>query len=401
MKWNSDYKNKKFEWWHTKKDGTLVPVEIMMTSILMNDKKVFHIVWRDISERKQFEHELEYLSYHDQLTGLYNRRFYQEELNRMDTSRNLPITIVMGDVNGLKLVNDSFGHAIGDELLKKVAEVLKEACRYDDIVARLGGDEFVILLPKTNIFEADQIIKRINTLAALEKVASIDISVSFGYDSKNDKNENIQETIKRAEDHMYKKKLFESPSMRGKTIKAIINTLHEKNKREELHSRRVSKFCENMGRALNLAEGEIQELKTMGLLHDIGKIAIDESILNKPGKLTESEWDEIKRHPEIGYRILSTVNDMSEMADFVLYHHERWDGTGYPKGLKKEEIPFLSRVIAIADAYDAMTSDRSYREALPEEVAISQLQKNAGTQFDPELVPVFVEKVIAFLDEDR
>ena len=384
----------KFEWWYKRVDGKLLPVEVMMTTILLNGKKVFHSLWRDISERKQMENKLEYLSYHDQLTGLYNRRFFEEELKRLDVERNLPLTIVMGDVNGLKLINDSFGHAMGDELLKKVAEVIIKGCRTDDIVARLGGDEFVILLPKTDAYEAEQIIKRIKDLALKEKVGSIDISISFGYETKNNEEEKIQDIFKKAEDHMYKKKLFESPSMRGKTINAIITTLHEKNKREEQHSHRVSKLCKSMGKALGLSEDEIKELKTVGLLHDIGKIAIDENILNKPGKLTDDEWEEIKRHPEIGYRILSTVNDMSEMAEYVLAHHERWDGKGYPKGLKGEEIPLQSRIITIADAYDAMTSERSYRSALPEEVAIEELKKNAGIQFDPELVKVFIEKVL-------
>ena len=264
----------------------------------------------------------------------------------------------------------------------------------DDIIARLGGDEFVILLPKTDAYETQQIIKRISDLALIEKVGAIDISISFGYETKNTEEEIIEEIFKKAEDHMYKKKLFESPSMRGKTISAIIKTLHEKNKREEQHSHRVSELCKSMGESLRLPEDEIQELKTVGLLHDIGKIAIDENILNKPGKLTEEEWEEIKRHPEIGYRILSTVNDMSQMAEYVLAHHERWDGKGYPKGLKGEEIPFVSRIIAIVDTYDAMTSERSYRSALPEEVAVAELQKNAGIQFDPELVGIFIEKVL-------
>jgi diguanylate cyclase (GGDEF)-like protein/PAS domain S-box-containing protein len=391
---NTTQKNIRFEWWHQKNDGTLLPVEVMLTSILLNEKKVFHILWRDISERKKMEQKLKYLGYHDLLTGLYNRRFFEEELKRLDVERNFPLTIVIADVNGLKLINDSFGHAMGDELLKTVAEVTKKACRADDIIARLGGDEFVILLPKTNASETEQILNRIKALARKEKVGSIAISVAFGYETKKKEEEKIQEILKKAEDHMYKKKLFESPSMRGKTINAIINTLHEKNKREEQHSHRVSALCKSMGKALGLPEGEIEELKTVGLLHDIGKIAIEETILNKPGKLTDEEWREIKRHPEIGYRILSTVNDMSEMAEYVLAHHERWDGKGYPKGLKGEEITLQSRIISIADSYDAMTSERSYRSALPEKVAREELQKNSGAQFDPELVRVFIEKVL-------
>ncbi|ENJ9653340.1 diguanylate cyclase [Clostridium botulinum] len=384
----------KFEWWFKRVDGTLLPVEVMMTTILHNGKKVFHSLCRDIRERKEMENKLEYLSYHDQLTGLYNRRFFEKELKRLDAKKNLPLTIVMADVNGLKLVNDSFGHAAGDELLEKVSEVIKKGCRSNDIIARLGGDEFVILLPKTDIYETEQIVKNINALALKETVSAVNISISFGYGTKKKEGEKIEEILKKAEDYMYKKKLFESPSMRGKTIGAIINTLHEKNKREEEHSHRVSMLCQDMGHALGLTESETEELKTIGLLHDIGKIAIEENILNKREELTEDEWQEIKRHPEIGYRILNTVNDMLEIAEYVLYHHERWDGKGYPKGLKGEEIPLQSRIITIVDAYDAMTSQRSYRNALQEEIAIEELKINSGTQFDPELVRIFIEKVL-------
>lgn len=384
----------KFGWWHQKSNGELVPVEVMMTVILLNGRKVFHALLRDVSDRNELEQKLEYLSYHDQLTGLYNRRFFEEELERLDVEINYPLTIIMADVNGLKLINDSFGHAIGDKLIQKVAEVLSRGCRADDIIARLGGDEFVILLPRTDNYEAEKIINRIEVDTLNEKVGSIGISVSYGWETKTKEEQRTQDILKRAEDHMYKIKLFESPGMRGKIIKEIIGTLHEQNKKEEQHSYRVSLLCQRMGIALGLSESEIQELKSVGILHNIGKIAIDGRILNKPAKLTNLEWEEIKRHPEIGYRILSTVNDMSEMSEYVLAHHERWDGKGYPKGLKGEEIPFQSRIINIADSYDAMTSERAYGSALSEEGAIEELQKNSGTQFDPELVKVFIQGVL-------
>ncbi|EJO5347615.1 diguanylate cyclase [Clostridium botulinum] len=354
----------------------------------------FAAILTDITERKQMENKLEYLSYNDQLTGLYNRRYFERQLTKLDVKENLPLTIVMADVNGLKLVNDSFGHVAGDELLKKVGQVIKKGCRDNDIIARLGGDEFVILLPKTGTCETEEIMKNIKKIALQEAVGVIDISVSLGYGTKKNQEEKIEEILKKAEDYMYKKKLFEGPSMRGKIIKAIISTLHEKNKREEEHSHRVSNLCYHMGKNLGLPEGEIEELKTIGLLHDIGKIAIEDNILNKPGKLTNEEWKEIKRHPEIGYRILSTVNDMLEISEYTLYHHERWDGKGYPKGLKGQEIPLQSRIITIIDAYDAMTSKRSYRNALSEEVAIEELKLNAGIQFDPDLTRIFVQKVL-------
>jgi len=296
-------------------------------------------------------------------------------------------------VNGLKLVNDSFGHAVGDQLLKKVAELLKNSCRQDDIISRIGGDEFVVIFPKSDASEVETIVNRIQEQTSREKVESLDISISFGWAAKLTEEEDIREVLKRAEDHLYKKKLFESPSMRSKTIHTIIHTLHEKNKREEAHSRRVSEFCEKLGNALNLPDGEVKELRSVGLLHDIGKIAIDERTLNKPGRLTDEEWNEITRHPEIGYRILSTVNEMAEMAEHVLAHHERWDGNGYPKGLKGEEIPLQARIIALADAFDAMTSDRSYRPAISPESALEEIRIHSGTQFDPRLAEVFIEMV--------
>lgn len=352
------------------------------------------LVFRDVTVERNNQKRIAYLSYHDQLTGLYNRRYLEEELKRLDKQKNLPLTIVMADVNGLKLINDSFGHATGDQLLKKVAEVIKRGCRADDIVSRIGGDEFVILLPRSDTLKTEHIVGRLQAMCSNEKVASIDISISFGWATKHSDAEDVLDVFKKAEDYMYKRKLYESPSMRGKTIGAIIKTLHEKNKREEQHSHRVSAYCMEMGKALGLSEGDIQDLKTGGLLHDIGKIAINENILNKTEALTNEQWEEIKRHPEIGYRILSSVNDLAEIAEHVLAHHERWDGGGYPKGLKGAAIPLQARIMAIADAYDAMTSERAYRGALPEEIAIIELQKNSGIQFDPQLVRAFIISVL-------
>lgn len=351
-------------------------------------------IMEDISEKKRKEEKIIFLSFHDQLTGLYNRRFYEEELKRLDKERNLPLTIIMGDVNGLKLINDSFGHVVGDELLIKTAEIIRKGCRSDDIISRVGGDEFVILLPQTNENETAQIINRINKLCSYEKVGSVDISISFGFETKNKMDYKIEDVFKKAEDYMYNHKLFESPSIHGKTVNTIMKTLYEKNKREEAHSQRVSKLSQSIGEALGLSDYKIKELETVGLLHDIGKIAIGEHILSKSGILTSEELEEIKRHPEIGYRILSTVNEMSEMADYVLAHHERWDGKGYPKGLKADEIPLESRIIAIAGAYDAMTGERSYRRPMQSAEVLEELRLNAGTQFDSELVYLFIEKIL-------
>lgn len=351
-------------------------------------------ITRDITEERQYQQKFEYLSYRDQLTGLFNRRYFEEELARLDDKLNLPFSIVMADVNGLKLINDSFGHDKGDELLIKVANVLNRTCDINSVISRIGGDEFVILLPRTNEKEVEQLIERIKSACENEKVVSMDLSISFGFATKHDDEENINDILNKAEDSMYKRKLFEGPSMRGKTIGAIINTLHEKNVREEEHSKRVSGYCSSLAKKLDFSERDTNEITNAALLHDIGKVAITEYLLNKPGRLSDDEFNEVRRHPEIGYRILSSVNDMSDMAEIVLFHHERWDGKGYPKGLKGKEIPLQARIISIADSFDAMISERSYKKPKSLEEAKREFEINAGTQFDPELSKIFIDEVI-------
>ena len=193
---------------------------------------------------------------------------------------------------------------------------------------------------------------------------------------------------------MYEQKIIDNDVIRGNVITTINKSLFEKNRQEKRHSDRVGEFCQKIGQALGLSHTEIIKVKASGTLHDIGKIAIDENILHKPGSLTKQEWEDIKRHSEIGYRIVNSTFSITDMANGILSHHERWDGTGYPRGLKGSEIPLLARMIAIADSYDAMISNRPYRKPLTEEAALEEVIKNAGKQFDPELARLFVEKVL-------
>ena len=377
------------------KNGFEWPIEDSAAPIMDREKNIHGVVlvFRDVTEKKKKQAEIEYLSFHDQLTGLYNRRFFEEELERLDTTINLPLTIAMLDINGLKLANDAFGHAVGDMVLKKVAKLIKKVFRSDDVIARIGGDEFVIILKKTNSKRAKRIMERLTKAISSEKVKSLILSISCGWETKYNNDDNIATILKKAEDQMYRRKLSESASIHHKTISVIIKTLYEKNQREEKHSKRVGQLCAAIGTALGLKDEDIGELRTVGLMHDIGKIAIDDRILNRPEALVESEWLEIKRHPEIGYKILSSVNEFAPLAEYVLAHHERWDGNGYPRGLKGEKIPLEARIIAVADAYDAMTSDRPYRLGLSQDAALAEIKRNAGTQFDPVIVKVFLEKV--------
>ncbi|WP_425806199.1 PAS domain S-box protein [Desulfitobacterium sp. Sab5] len=382
-------------------DGRKVLVDTLKTPYWDYDGNLIGIlgISRDITDRKQKEEEIYHIAYHDHLTGLYNRRFYEEELRRINVRRNMPLTIGMGDVNGLKVINDSFGHTVGDELLKKAAEIIKKSCRADDIIARLGGDEFVLLLPQTSSAEAEKIVERIHELSSKEKINGLDISISFGHETKIKETEAIDDIIKNAEDKMYRNKIYETASWRSKTIDLIMNTLYEKNNREMFHSKRVSRICEEIAIHMNLGKSAVEKIKLAGLVHDIGKIGIDEKILNNPNKLNEDEWYEMKKHSEIGYRILMSAKEFSEIAKYVLEHQEKWDGSGYPNGLKGQEISLEARIISVADAFDAMTGIRTYGQVLTIEEALEEIRRCAGKHFDPGIAKLFVEKVAVSLQQ--
>ncbi len=338
--------------------------------------------------------ELAYMSYHDFLTGLYNRRYLNQAFEKYSKINYHPLAIIIADINGLKLINDSFGHAIGDVYLVKVASILQKTLPEKAVVARLSGDEFAILSPNTDANEAEHIVQEVKYAISIERVNEIELSLSLGYGIKSSLSQDYESIMKIAEDSMYRKKILESPSMRRNTIHVILKTLHEKNKREEEHSQRVSRMAMLLGKAIGFSEEKLKELELIGLLHDIGKIGIDEKILNKEGSLTSTEYEIIKKHPEISFRILNTTPDMLEIASYVLYHHERWDGKGYPSGISGKNIPLQSRIIAIVDAYDAMTSKRSYRPAQSISYAIEELKQGSGSQFDPDLISVFITKIL-------
>jgi len=366
---------------------------------LPDGRKSVLSVATDVTTRRELEQKLIKLSFHDELTGLYNRRFYEEELLRLNTKRNYPLTLLMGDVNGLKIINDSFGHLSGDELLKTTAQVLRQVCRRDDILVRLGGDEFMIILPKTDSKETNDLIVRIKKELENHKVESIAISISFGQASITSEDQSIEKVFILAENAMYQNKLLESPSIRGFAIDVILNTVFEIDPTIKTHSENVSICATKIATAMKLSQIEILEIKTAALLHDIGKIVTPVSILRKEGKLTTEEMNEIKKHPERGYRILSSGPSMENISKYCLHHHERYDGTGYPNGLSKEEIPLQSRIISLADAYDAMVSERTYKDALTTKEAIEEIKRNMGTQFDPKIAKTFIKEVLEKLKD--
>jgi diguanylate cyclase (GGDEF)-like protein/PAS domain S-box-containing protein len=387
--------SRKNEEWVVYPDGKRVLLDTLKTPFYDAEENVLGLIGisRDITERKTKEDEILYLSYNDVLTGVYNRRFFEEEFKRIDTEKYYPLSIIMGDVNGLKIVNDAFGHLEGDNLLKSVAIDIKYVCAEMGVVARWGGDEFVVLLPNTTNETCGEICKDI--LSKKENnTTNIKTSISLGYSTKFNSEENITKILKEAEDMMYKHKLTESDSYRYFIIQSITKTLYEKDHETEEHANRLKNYCNQIGKLVGLSELELNELEVFAALHDIGKIAINENILKKTEKLTEEECCKLKKHSEIGYRIVKSVPELINIADFILAHHERWDGNGYPKGLKGTNIPLLSRILAVVDAYDAMTNDRSYRKALSKDESIKELLINAGKQFDPHIVEIFIKKVL-------
>ena len=380
-----------------RKNGETLPIEDSAAPIRDERGTILGavLVFRDYTEKKEKQEKIIYLSYHDQLTGLYNRRYFEEELSRLDTERNLPFSIAMIDVNGLKLTNDAFGHLKGDELLKRVASTIKKECRSDDIVSRIGGDEFVVLLPRTSYIEAEHIMNRIYDAINDERLESIVMSVSIGWDTKLNIDQKVTDVFIKAEESMYRRKLSETQSMRNLTIQVILKTLNEKSLLEKDHADRVSYLSKKIGEAMQLDSAMLLETEIAGLMHDIGKITIHENILNNPGLLSDEDYDEMKRHPESSYHILKSVDAYAYLSEHALYHHERWDGLGYPKGLKGEEIPLIARIIAVAEAYEAMTSNRPYRDKKTPEEAITELQRYSGSQFDPAIVALCTTEILS------
>ena len=346
-------------------------------------------IFREITERKIADEKINYISFHDRLTGLFNRDYLEEEMRRLDTERQLPISIIYADVNGLKLINDIFGHSTGDEMLLRAAEILTKSCREEDIIARWGGDEFVIMLPQTEKREVMTICKRINDQCSTARVRDIPFSIALGSAVKLDAEKNILEVLEAADANLYKNKSFQNLNLKKVFFKSLFDILKEKCYETNEHILCMRKVALKIGKRLSLPETELKRLAKLIILHDIGNINIPAAILLKKDPFTAKEWQIIKRHPETGYRIARATEELASVAEDILGHHERWDGLGYPRGLKEEEIPLLARVAAIADAYEVMTRGRPYKRPMSAGAAVAELDKHAGYHFDPQLVNIF------------
>lgn len=349
-------------------------------------------VWnfRDITSKQKQMDEIWRLSYIDHLTAVYNRRFYEEKLIEFERQGVYPISLIVVDVNGLKLANDAFGHETGDKMLRTVAEMLQDSCKSTDYICRIGGDEFVILLPDCENKMAANIAQTIHQKIKGISFELVVLSVSLGVSSRSTLDASMTELFQQAEDKMYASKLSESILMRSQTIEMIQNQLFKRYPEEKIHAENVRSWCLKIGKKMNLQKQQLQELAESAVKHDIGKITTAVNLSPSQTALTEKEWKDIKKHPETGYQILRASPSLISVAEVVLSHHERWDGNGYPKGLKQNEIPLSARIIAVAEAYDVITGGLPYRSYCSEEKALELIDSESGKQFDPEVVEAFI-----------
>lgn len=374
-------------------DGKEIYTEAIKVPVIDKDNEAVGVVGLilDVTEKKETEEKLKALTYTDILTGLYNRTYFEKKCKEMLFEKYLPVGVIMGDANGLKLVNDTLGHTQGDELLKIIANVLRDVCEDRSLIFRTGGDEFVILIPNCTDHECESIITNIFEHCKNYKHDLIDISIALGASITNNINKDVYDALKEADSKVYKQKILQKSSLNSSIMNSLQLELQAKHLETEDHTERVLKHCLLIGERLSLSKSAMDELTIVAKLHDIGKIGISEEILLKSGSLTHEEFEIVKTHTERGYRIIKASNQLDNVAKGVLAHHERWDGKGYPLKLQGESIPLVSRIVSIADSYDCMINNSIYRKPLNKREAINELKRCSGKQFDPDIVKVFVK----------
>jgi diguanylate cyclase (GGDEF)-like protein/PAS domain S-box-containing protein len=374
-------------------DGKKLYTEAVKVPVIDKSGEVAGIVGLilDVTEKKKAEKKLRQLSFTDILTGLYNRTYFEKKAKELLREKYLPVGVIMGDANGLKLVNDTLGHDQGDELLKLIANVFRDVCTEKQLIFRTGGDEFVILSPNTTENECEAIIKKIFKRCKTYKHDLVDVSISLGSSVTYNLDKSIYDALKEADDNVYRQKLLQKNSLSSSMMYSLQMGLQAKSLETEEHTDRVIENSIIIGEMLSLPMSLMDELTIVAKLHDIGKIGISEEILLKEGNLTEDEFEVVKTHAEKGYRIIKASSQLDSVAKGVLAHHERWDGNGYPLKLKGQDIPLVARIVNIVDSYDSMINNGVYKKTLTKKGAIEELKRCSGKQFDPDIAKVFIE----------
>ncbi|WP_297633579.1 HD family phosphohydrolase [uncultured Clostridium sp.] len=364
---------------------------IVVTIKKLTNINQYVITLFDVTERKNAEKELRELGYKDKLTNLYNRNKYIEDIAEIGEKGIGNIGIVISDIDGLKFINDSLGHDFGDEVIRKFARILKDYDNEETLVYRFGGDEFIIIIKgvtKEKIIEISEDIRNKISLAneyGEEKYISASIGIAYG-ESKG-----INELLREADVNMYREKVKNNRCVIDEIVKGFEKALETKDYGMLNHGTRMEEYALLIAEKLNLSSRRKDRLKLLCKFHDIGKIAIENNILFKPGKLTFEEFNIVKQHSEIGYRIARNSSLLETISDFILKHHERFDGNGYPLGIKGKEIPLECRIVALVDTFDVIINERPYKKAATLDVAIEEIKRCMGTQFDPRIAKIFIE----------
>lgn len=350
----------------------------------------------DISIRRQREAQLRYLSFHDQLTGLYNRTYFENEMTRLQKSRDFPISIICCDVDGLKLINDTLGHHHGDLLLQTCAQTLQTCLRDSDILTRVGGDEFVALLPRTGPADGKAIVERINKGVAAYRTSHPEkppVHISVGLATAMDANAFLEETFKKADDQMYHRKQRSKDTIRSRLVTYFMDRLNQLHALSQKRIQWIENICADMGRKAGLTAYQIAKLTVLVRVHDLGMISapkyVVRSSLNQP--LSKEDWDILRHHTYKGQSIALTCRDLEDVADLIFLHHEQWDGKGYPLGRSGEDIPIECRIMDIVKSFDNLTNPNLTGNALSENEALEEIRKSSGSRFDPLLVQLFLQ----------
>lgn len=358
--------------------------------VLISAVIIYALVHREVEKLKDAQDNISKLKSFDKLTGLYNRDSFLKEINKIH-QESTQVSIISIDINGLSMINEVFSYQTGDNMIVAMSNILKDNLPEDAYIARVGGDEFAVVLYKCSYETAGEIVDKLQNVELVDNEAFHGFSI--GYSTTCENLHSIYDSVRLSEQRLHTNKMLNIGSRSNAIIQTIKSSLYEKSDETEMHAERMSEYCTKVANKMGYQSFQIDELKLFAMLHDIGKIGVDDSILKKPDILNELEVTEMRKHPLIGYKMASAIPPLVSIAYYILTHHERWDGTGYPNGLRKEAIPLNSRILSVVDAYDAMTNDRVYRSALTKEEAIQELKDNSGTQFDPKVVDIFIELV--------
>lgn len=380
--------------WMVRKNGESFPTEHFVRPIAFpaaGSSRVVCVI-RDITERTAVEEKLRFLSLHDPLTGLPNRNCFEEVVKRVETAGDSRPGIMVLDVDGLKLINDTLGHEAGDILLRAAGEVICSCFRDGDHIARIGGDEFIVLLQQADESLLERTLDQVREALAEYNRShpQLPLSLSCGYAVSQEAGGSLQELRKKADNNMYREKLLHNSNARGVLLQTLRRTLEERDFFESGHAQRLGVLVEALAARIGLEKARTAKMRLLVQFHDLGKVGIESALLLKQEPLTPGEKEEMQRHCEIGHRIALASGDLAPIAEWILKHHEWWNGGGYPFGLRGEEIPLECRLLAVAEAYEVMTGGRPYRQAVSPLDALAEIRRCSGEQFDPWVVETFV-----------